>query len=656
MGKRRCRTNEIAEFATIVCVKCGTTRVLENPCPSCGASPRTNEVNHSVVQRRERLAIIDAADAPTSSIELSLVPDDWGSVLQDAANKLTTGFGLLLAGAPQDELEEFGTFLHMLKEYAERLAELSTKRPTGLALAIHTAASALLAAWGHVRVSATTSDIELAQREVALAQDLLDNGTNDLGKINEVKEVTSLLNDESQGTLPKRLLAALQEWYGLRNLDGLLGSDQRLAQEVLGRSIPAPHSLGLSILSVVAQAHLDWNETKKKVRAADDACNHPARLREISRMDGALDGLTATDRLLREALDAFARAVQDVSDVQTVTRRLLRMAAELFEESQAVLTWYRLLQSDTSGNDRYRKWSQKDSTDHSNHLAEAPATATVFSAYKTYLRNAPSHGGSYWVDPSSGDVTFNLRSHRAILKAADVVDEVLALLESLLAAQWALENRLLEAGISVTPNEGDLRFLGLDDTEVLAALIELDHGTPVSLHQSADGDHVFAFECDLEEALATANTLATMLPDSATSITVGQVKDGIVDVPLAALTSALSVQEDAELAERLLRLGEFLAQSERDGSPLLSTAQADGLIRTLALLDKGPLSERLPRLRRFLNAARLAGLGNAAEKAKAAMGLLRADRTIELEQKATGWERGTELALPREGAARVNLR
>lgn len=654
MGRKKKRKTSAAPFSTIGCMKCGDRRVLEQPCSTCGAPPRVNEVNHEIVKRRERIAIVDRVSLPASGTRPSLTIDNYSETLISAANKLTEGFALLLdSNSSVEELKAFGSFIRWLENYVLQLAELSTKRPNALPRAIHSTARSLLEAWEEVHIATTTSNMGEVQRAQERSQRIIDNAPNALQEATRAIARAELLNDSSKGSLSKRVISVLAELHGTNSFKELQTAGANLGKEVLGYDIAPDASFSLSVLAVIAQANFDWQAVQEKIRAASRPCSNSERLAEIANMGGALERLVRTDRLIYEALDAYTKVIEGVDDIEMATRRLAKTAAEVFEEAQPLLTWYRLLTSTSTGNDRFEKWSERNSTDHARELTKHSDGKAVFSAFRPYLRNAPSHSGGISVDPVTGDISINLHSHKSLIPSANFTDEVLALLESFLAAKWALENSLLSIGIEFSPSERDLRFLGFDQLDVIATFVELEQGTSVSTEDSSQDHWVLSLDCEFESALASAHTVVHLSPPEVKSVTVGKLESGVIDIPSQVLHAALETTPNDDQLEHLLRMGELVAQCRRQEESFLSPERGDHLIRALVLLDDSPDILRFSRLRRFLNLARKVGLREQASKAQTAMRLLRLGKDTQLGRMALDWDAGEKLALPSEGAVRV---
>lgn len=622
--------NKQLSFSYIPCPRCGSQRVLEMRCPDCGQEPRPGEVNGHVVRRRQRVRLTDTelltphpgdSGAPTANPqeELAAFPDEFFSALSSA----------ILSSSPAPSAPRtLARSIQRLQDLIDGLHADSRRRPSAEARAYLAVAQKLAQLWPIYREAVTTPDISRAQTLAVQGQTILDDAPVALAAMGTIAEAVDVLSDKhAEPSLIRRVMRSLSIRYPDMDFAALTATGVRNAREVAQVEVGAGPGLDYLTIELITEAFLDPAALATKLREAIACCRDEHRLLEIASMEGSLDDLAVLRRDIFETLDQFTQVTnQDVS-AATKLRRLVKTVGELYEAAVPILAWYRLLTGESNSPDSYQRFVQKDSTQLVTDLSrKMPIT---FADMPSHLRNSAHHGRALDIDDATDTITIKLRSHQETLPVEDYLDRMLALLETVIAVNWALSEALDRAGIEVPLPPEDADQFGLSQPDLAAFWLETVRG--FDIHRSEVRDGAWLIEASLtdEQVLYTALSLSTSCEDRIHSITVAS--NGTA-------TEALEIDRDtyerfaesvaeAQPEDHLLALLELRHQTTHGQECMLD--ESDVLYAALTLgasLLEGDTAH-VPRLRKVVQIAKAHGFNAAAQLASSAIRSLRAADT-----------------------------
>ncbi|MBD9699547.1 hypothetical protein IGS67_08600 [Flavimobilis sp. GY10621] len=592
------------------------------------------EVNNAVVRRRQAVdALSNALDDQRSS-DCELHEEPAHEALLTFANAFQAHLSELLdpaagSGAPV----KMARTLRRLDTLVDTLDAAASRRPGAKARAYLGVAQELQRIWPIYREALTTLDMAHAQELGSQGQFLLDRAPRFISDARTVGEAIDVLTSQSaEPSLTRRLQLSLQILHPGASRNELVEEGARRARQVTGSDVADGASMSFLILEVVASAFYSPQVFSLKVREASQVCAPPERLREIAAMDGALQGLEHLRRDLFETLNHFTQVVATERRGAAVVRRLARSVGELQESAMPLLVWYRLLVGAAEGVDQYRKFLEWNSTDLISKLNHR--LPTLSADMPAYLRNSAHHGSAFNFDESQVTVTIALRSHKEVMDLDDYVDRVLALLESLQAAMWALDAALELAGINVPTSTDDAEYMGLFSHDL--ATWNLEHRFGIDDVQSTVRNGTWTVEASLPptEVLTTALALAEQASPGIERLTVA-----VTGLPSEPLEIDLvdyndySEQVGIDSATTCIALLELRHKTTRGRTCLLSHPDVEFAVATLANLLLNDQPTMVKRLRKIRDLAHNHGFDDLENLATSAIASLRTGDADSLRRK-----------------------
>jgi len=255
------------------------------------------------------------------------------------------------------------------------------------------------------------------------------------------------------------MFAALREQFPEVSVAEMPARGALQAEEDLG--IPVGPSSGLSflLLKSIAETLLDPVKYQEKIRLASSAVTDDSRIKSVAAMEGALSALSEAHRIMVEAAVAYNAVLAVEEDERAIARRTGRFAHEIYEAATPVFAWYRLIAGSQGDRNAFNQMSSKDATALAGDLQNG-SLAPVFQDAAKYLRHAPVHGRALDYRTETGEFVVSLKSHSEVIAAETFLDRILALLETVLASTWSLENAIELANIEVSFNDADALYLG----------------------------------------------------------------------------------------------------------------------------------------------------------------------------------------------------
>lgn len=623
------RPKDQMPFTTIRCRRCKARRVMGRACSDCGLEPRPGEVNSAVVRRRQAVGVVDAELEALSRGISGVCADEAQEELLAFADAFRTHLGALVDPVGRTEASAgMARTLRRLEDLVEVLDAASARRPGAEARAYLAVAQELLQLWPIYREALTTLDMVRAKALGDKGQSALDNAPRFLTHARNVAEATEVLGGQKvEPSMVRRVIRAMQILYPGVGWDGLVAEGACQARAAVGVDVADGAAVDFLVLETVALAFFDPQAFGSKLQEAVQACAFPEHLREIAAMDGAVDGLEHLRRDLFETVNQFTQVAEQETRSAAVVRRLAKTVGELYESAMPLLVWYRLLTGAAQGSDRYsRILRDLNSTglvrklDH--HLP------LVSADMPTYLRNAAHHGSAFEFDEASASVSIRLTSHNERMDLDDYLDRVLAFLESLHAALWALGMALERAGVEVPLEFDDAQYMGLYMHDFAAWWLEQHFGVDEVVSEIDDGTWTIEADLPSAEAVKTALALAQNAAPSVERITV--LTPGIPREPVEFdLDDYDHYAEHAEQGAAAVCIAtlEFRHRATRTGVCLLTEADVEFAILALANLLINGQPEMVVPLRRARQLARIHGFDDLARLAASAIATLRTGET-----------------------------
>jgi hypothetical protein len=274
-----------------------------------------------------------------------------------------------------------------------------------------------------VEIDAATGYMDDAEREQEIG--------DELGAADPKNFVTAALG----------ALAAVHPSRTFMEVDALR---QRQLSRDLGREVATGQGAAYEIALVIARSTLDVDRFEKVVSEASRLLDSPARIREIAAEPGALTILLRARNAIVESTAACATAVAASTTDDGRLARTINLYRELFEYAGLPLfAWF--LRAVGAKSAPLSKLMLEDSTRLLDLIGKRPELASLFLGADKNIRTAASHGHGY--ELVGDDVVINTRSFEGTMTVEVVIDLLLALIESLLAAFWVIDNELTVLGI-----------------------------------------------------------------------------------------------------------------------------------------------------------------------------------------------------------------
>lgn len=283
-----------------------------------------------------------------------------------------------------------------------------------------------------------------AQSLGAQAQAEIDAATNWLDASEREQEIGERLAAATSHEFVKTAIDVLSRLHPEQNLLEIDAEFRNHLSKRLDREVAAGQGINYAIAEILAKSTLNAERFRSVVTSASKLFDSSEKLRAIAGEPGAVSTLLRARNAIVESTGAFAAAVSTSTTDDARLRRVVNLYRELFEDAGAPLfAWFLRISGAKSA--PISKLMREDSTTLLKAIDARRDLAAIFVGADRNIRTAASHGLGY--ELVGDDVVFNLRSFEGTMTVEVILDLLLALVESLLAAFWVLDNELSIAGV-----------------------------------------------------------------------------------------------------------------------------------------------------------------------------------------------------------------
>lgn len=612
-------------FDRVKCARCGAHRVLEQPCADCGAAPGSGETNAPVVRRRQACRLVDESVEPENENPSS---SDVQSVVDQVTGwpeRFVASLGALIRSPGGESASQMASTLGELRDIQARLAPNAKLRPVALARATAEVANELSGLWPLYREALTTSHLGRAQELSETAQSVLDNAAVALVEAHVIGRAVDVLREEADvPSLIDRIMMSLDIRHGGLALNEYAALGRDRAKEASTVSVTDANGIDFLSAELLADAYLDGDAFRSKVRECSVRLAESARKAEIACVPGALEDLASARREVFEAAKHCMYVLDVETDQAAVFRRISRTVGELYEAAGPLWAWGGVLLSKSLQGPSYQTARARNSTANVRKITESiPLTA---GDAPQYLRNAASHRGSITLDVNTETVHISLESYTETMTLGDYLDRVLALIESVLALNWSLGNMLAADGLDVPIDDEDANYFGLTKVDMARFWLERERGyTAVTIHLDQG---IWVADAAMPEAdvFPTGVVLALASGHNVTEVRLRS-KGSTGPAVEFALSDWLDHSAAYETADEVLKpvlLAELHSKMRQGGSPLLARGQLITALVSVALPVLRGEAVEVASLRRVKSLAEACGWADLSEFAVRVMRVVRA--------------------------------
>lgn len=585
-----------------------------------------------VVRRQQLVRTVEA--------ELQTLPRGGSGALAEQAHDELVAFvetfmahlsSLSSRSCPSEAPAAMALTLRCLDDLTDALKVQARRRPSAESRAFLVVALELGRLWAVYREALITTDMARAQTLAGRGQSILDGAPLALKQARLVSEAAGVLGEQkTEPSLARRVFRALALRYPGLALDALAVEGARRVHEVVGVEVGAGSAVDYLAVEVVVSAYLDPEAFKIKLCEASSACGNVQRLCEVASMDDAVQGLQLLRRDVFETLNQFTQVAEQENRDSAVVRRFVKTVGELYESALPLLVWLRLLTGNSTGADRYNRFVKESSTalveKFERHL---PRTC---GDMPSYLRNSAHHGRAFEFDETSGVLSFQLKSCNDQIALDDYLDQALAMVESLLAANWVLSAALDRVGVGIPIPPDDAQYMGLYQHDFAALWLEQQHGIENVRSEVRDGSWTIDADLPSGQELVTAIALAQNAGrgiERVTVLTPGASRDPVeIDLDDYVRYSEQPAQDPAVAVVEMLDLRH---RATCAGACLLTEKDVEFAVVALAaqMIVDGQLGLVKP-LRRARHLAQIHQMDDLARLAASAIATLRSDSADDL--------------------------
>lgn len=638
-------------FTLIECVRCGSKqRVAGRPCSECGDKGRPDEVNALVTRRRQglravlaRIAEIDAAESDV--LPFYLTRSSWRASTGDALDESISALARFSA-EPLDSASqvELAMAVARLRQIDRDLSTFAARRPYISNLEVNRKAAACLVRMANLYFAALEADLPSeAQVLGRQAQAEIDAATNLLNEAEAQQEIGDQLGSANPQDFVSAALTALAELYPEKTFMEVDAARQSELAKGLGREVATGQGAAYEIARVLARSVLDVDRFEKVVEEASQLFGSRARLRDIAGEPGALVSLRRARNAIIESTSAFAASVVTSSTDEARLARTINLYRELFEYAGLPLfAWFLRVAGAKSA--PLSTLLQRDSTALLDSIRQRPELSSIFVGADKNIRTAASHGFGY--ELVGDEVVFNVRSFTGTMTVEVVIDLLLALIESLLAAFWVLDNELSVAGIEGHSSADSL--VGAPMLVVAEEVLKHLGATVLSASLTGSGWRFEIAEGSPSNPLAYVEGLSANPPRDIEEISIvcSHLADGELRVPRSASARFRMANDASSMAIVGANLS-LLSESLLNGRSALTEEhlQRTACVAAVALISDNS-TEAIRVLRQCIMLSRKAGAIDVVRFAESAIAQWRApdaDRLRKLGKTIVTW---TTLPMP----------
>ncbi|NVC25200.1 hypothetical protein E7Z53_17395 [Kocuria salina] len=504
------------------------------------------------------------------------------------------------------------------------LRQYKVTQPLRPTMSAHKAVTATLqrmqSLWTVYAEALSVSSMLDAQKLIHQGQLRIDECALDIEDYALAVSAASVYEDLSEPNLFERGIKALLVTHPNMSILDIGSKGAEEAKSLTGVEVDEGHGAQYLALQAVSKVHLDPENFEKLLIEAARLCRANERLLAVASQAGALESLAKSSRLLVESVFSFESVLQRENDSYALLRRIIKLYGEIFEDVAApIFAWYCLLSGQKS--QPYARLLEADATSLARSLAQNDATSRLFAGVANYLRNAAQHGSSFALN--GDEVQFQLRSFAETLTQDQVINDVFAFLESLLATSWALSNALAQANVSILLDERDAAYMGVSKFRLACISLE-QHGFELASAWEDSTSWTFELLGEPRDVHVLALALAHNSPDDVAVTVTSSPGDENLLVPFEAYTKYTHLMEQKSPPEDLLmgRL-ELLHACQFGSRTSLTSSALQFAAATYGLHVLGGDIGFMPYLRKTLNLAVSTGDLDVAEMCKTTFSVTR---------------------------------
>lgn len=599
-------------FTLIQCVRCGSNqRVAGRPCSECGNMGRHDEVNALVIRRRQGIRAVLAHLAEIETVESEVLPfyltcSSWRASTSDALDESLSAMAKF-STAPLNSGSQLamGVSVARLRQIDRDLSRFAPRRPYVSNLEANRQAAGCLVRMADLYIAALETDLPAeAQALGRRAQYEIDAAIKFMNDAEIQQQIGDQLGSAEPPDFASAALTALATLYPEKTFMEVDAVRQSLLARDLGREVAVGQGAAYEIALALAKSILDVKRFESVVAEASRLFASSTQLLEIAGEPGALATLRRARNAIVESTAAFAVTLRVSTTDEARLARTINLYRELFEYAGLPLfAWFLRIAGAKSA--PLSTLMLEDSTALLGAVSRRPELASIFVGADKNIRTAASHGFGY--ELVGDEVVFNTRSFTGTMTVEVVIDLLLALIESFLAAFWVLDNELTVAGVDGHTSADSL--VGAPMLVVAEEVLKHLGATVVSASLTEVGWRFEVAEGSPSTALVYAEGLAANPPPGVDEISIvcPHLADGELRIPRAA-SARFRLAKDATPMTLIGANLDLLSESSLDGR---SAVQAEHLrwsacVAGLALLSEDN-TEAIGLLRQCIRLAREAG-------------------------------------------------
>lgn len=612
-----------------IACRCGAERIRGDSCGDCGYLPKSGdpaEVNPDVVRRQRLVGKVEELRARDLRREGQAV-DFWDIVLPIADGHFGDLLDPLLgAEATTQDAEPIAAWLVQLDRARSALMPTSNLRPHAETRAQLEVLDRIASWWPIYRTIATTVDRTLIEKKKQEGQVAVDTAMQAISKARPTLDALAVLDDyAAEPSLTKRQIQALRIKHEGMSLQQL----ESIGAEGVTRDfgVPCPTGMGLhaSMVAILAEgAFLPASFSTKVTEAVSLWGGEPNRILAISQMTGSVERLADVSLEFSEAFVQFDQAIKVAPSVGAVVRSAKRLLALVYEESQPLWAWSRLLlEQDRRSGGAYLEFAESNSTTNVEKLKQA--LPTICADAESFYRNATHHGGAVIADEACNEVVVTTRRDgERRMSTAAFIDRLYALVESVLALHWVSQVYLAAYEIKVPVRNDMPSGFGVSVEDEAFLHFEAQRGIAVYRNEIVSGTWFIEAEVPNHEIFGSAVLLALRSGGRANEVCVSQPGrwESVTRVATEHVEDRLRSAGENSEEELVFRLLCYRAASFVNGQPILTDDDVRFGASVFAfqlLAGEVPDIDSLRRLRRVLGWARERTLEDASFNCSAAM-------------------------------------
>jgi hypothetical protein len=482
------------DFTKIRCAHCRSfDRIAGLPCPDCLRPGRPDEVNGKVVTRRQAVSSVRASlrtreRAASEPLPYYFTRAAWRVQIADRLGRALLSLARV-SEQPRDSSRHAGLVdaIADLKDAEFGLSQLPIRRPFVRDLQARRATAHAFVEMAELYLQAFEADSPLAAQKLAgLAQQEIDRATEAMNEVDAEKDLLDEFDLSTRGDFFGGVLGLFERLRPNLTFLEVDATERVRLERKLGRKIADNFGAEYLLRESVVRVWFDPDRFRECVRNSLLLFNSDDRVRAIADESGALGALARARDALLESVNTFDIAVSQSTSDHDRLRRVMALYRELFEDAaMPVFAWFLRVAEVKSA--PISNLIRKDATDLLRSIDSRSDLSDLFFGADPGIRNAASHGLAY--ELSGEDVVISLRAQTRTISVDVLIDLVLALLESLLATFWVLDNEL--ARLDYTAHNSGLALSNASLLPVARAVLDHLNGNVISAEEREGDEWTF---------------------------------------------------------------------------------------------------------------------------------------------------------------------